>query len=140
MQKTRLTVQLNDLENVAALLSNSGVTKSYDLIAVIPTSDKTFQSACSQLNDIDIICIDGNQKLPFYLNKGLIENAISRGIFFEITYSSALHNAACRKNFLLNGNSLLRLTRGKNIILSRFNFFFISTLYFQILYAYDHNL
>ena len=118
MQKTRLTVTITDGDVCSSIQSNSAVMRSYDVISVIPTSDKTFQAACTSL-DVDIISIPvSSVKLPFHLNKQYIAAAISRGVMFEIIYTHALQNKSSRKNLFTNAAALIRICRGENIILS----------------------
>jgi ribonuclease P/MRP protein subunit RPP1 len=44
--------------------------------------------------------------------------AIERGIHFEFTYGSAIRDASSRRYLFSNVLSLLRLTRGRNLVLS----------------------
>ena len=44
--------------------------------------------------------------------------AISRGLMFEINYSDAIRDSTARKNMIANAFQLMRVTKGKNIIIS----------------------
>lgn len=62
--------------------------------------------------------MDLGQRMAFYFQKTWIKLAIQRGIQFEIVYAPAcLEVPSQRKNFLLNAMALIKLTKGKNIIL-----------------------
>ncbi|ORX80935.1 PHP domain-like protein, partial [Anaeromyces robustus] len=90
---------------------------SYDIIAVQPQNEKIFQVACSVL-DIDIISLDFSTRLPFYLKLPMVNLAIERGIHFEISYGASLRDISARKHLISNAANLVRVTRGKNIIIS----------------------
>ena len=60
------------------------------MIAVQPSTEKLFQSACSN-QDIDLISLDMSSRLPFYIKGPPVALAMSKGIFFEITYSRGIH-------------------------------------------------
>ncbi|KAJ1533857.1 hypothetical protein HK096_004672, partial [Nowakowskiella sp. JEL0078] len=80
-QYTRITVLLEDSDN--SNFSLDAAQKNYDIIALRPTSEKTFQAACSRA-DVDIISLDFSTRLPFYLRHQTLGLAIQRGVFFEI--------------------------------------------------------
>ncbi|KAI9141205.1 RNase P subunit p30, partial [Paraphysoderma sedebokerense] len=90
---------------------------SFDILSVTPTNDKLFQIACSTL-DVDIISLDLSERLPFYIKRNLVGVAIERGIVFEICYSKAIRDPSARRNLISNAANLIRVTKGKNIILS----------------------
>lgn len=113
---SRLDIVL-DLPAQTAAASSTPAMQSYDILAVQPTTEKTFQIACQQL-EVDIIVLDLTQRLPFYLKHPSINSAISRGIVFEITYSPALRDVTTRRNMMSNAMSLVKVTKGKNIIVS----------------------
>jgi hypothetical protein len=116
-QFTRLTCTLDDVGGAVLLSPTSPVGKSYDLLAVTPTSEKLFQYACEKL-DIDIIALDLSHRLPFYIKAPQVGMALARGIAFEIAYSGALADQTARRYFFSNALALIRVTRGKNIVLT----------------------
>ena len=61
---TRLTVLLDDTADCARLASAADVTRGYDLLAVSPSSEPAFASACTTLA-VDIISLDLARRLPF---------------------------------------------------------------------------
>ena len=56
--------------------------------------------------------------MPFYIKKEGITEALNRGIFFELCYCECLLDPSKRKYFLQNSLSIIKATKGKNIILS----------------------
>ncbi|KAF9581924.1 Ribonuclease P protein subunit p30 [Lunasporangiospora selenospora] len=116
-QYSRLTLVLEDTSQNYGLSGNNPQVLSYDILAVQPTTEKMFQSACSTL-DVDIISIDMSSKIPFYLKHTTVGQAVERGIFFEICYSAALKDASARRNLIMNAKSLIRVTRGRNLIIT----------------------
>ncbi|KAJ3181264.1 Ribonuclease P protein subunit p30 [Geranomyces variabilis] len=90
---------------------------SYDLLAVQPTTEKVFQVACSSY-EVDIISLEMGSRLPFFLRPPSINMAISRGVYFEISYGAAIRDQTARKHLVSNAAALMRLTGGKNVIIT----------------------
>lgn len=44
--------------------------------------------------------------------------ALQRGLFFEISYSTSIHDVGARRNLMANAASLIRATRGRGIVIS----------------------
>ncbi|KAI8925613.1 RNase P subunit p30-domain-containing protein [Entophlyctis helioformis] len=97
--------------------SNSQIIASYDLVSVQPMTEKLFQAACQQL-DVDLITLDMGTRLPFYFKGPTINAAIQRGVAFEITYSQGIRDATARRHLFSNAAALVRVTKGKHIVLS----------------------
>ncbi|CAI6282900.1 unnamed protein product [Periconia digitata] len=92
--------------------------QEYDLIAARPTDEKTLQSACSSL-DVDIISLDLTLKFEKYFKFPMLGAAISRGIKIELCYCQAiLGDAIAKKNLISNATQLIRVTRGRGLIIS----------------------
>ncbi|KAF1959127.1 ribonuclease P/MRP 30 subunit [Byssothecium circinans] len=92
--------------------------QNYDLIAARPTDEKTLQSACQSL-DIDIISIDLTRKFEKHFKFPMLGTAISRGIKIELCYGQAiLGDAIAKRNVINNATQLIRVTRGRGLILS----------------------
>ncbi|KAF2636227.1 ribonuclease P/MRP 30 subunit [Massarina eburnea CBS 473.64] len=92
--------------------------QNYDLVAARPTDEKTLQSACQSL-DIDIISIDLTQKFEKHFKFPMLGTAISRGIKIELCYGPAIFgDAAAKRNLINNATQLIRVTRGRGLILS----------------------
>lgn len=116
-QYTRLTLILdNPQQNYGVNIQNE-IIKSYDLLAIQPTTDKMLQNAIQSLHP-DIISIDISQsRLPCQLKHGLARQAIDKGIHFELTYGPVL-NESNRRNVISNARMISRVTKGRNTFLS----------------------
>ncbi|KAF9436862.1 Ribonuclease P protein subunit p30 [Entomortierella beljakovae] len=116
-QYSRLTLVVDDISQNYGLNTSNSAVSSYDIIAVQPTNEKLFQAACGTF-EVDIISLDMSARLPFYLKHSTVGQAVERGIYFELCYSGAIRDATARRNLISNAQSLIRVTRGKNIILT----------------------
>eukprot|EP01135_Chromosphaera_perkinsii_P008011 Nk52_evm83s1073 gene=Nk52_evmTU83s1073 len=116
-QLSRLTMELQDSSQTFGLHTNNQVLGTYDLVAVVPGNEKVFQMVCSTL-DVDIISFDFSRRIPFYFKMPPVGLAIERGLYFEITYSASIRDSSARRNLFHNAASLLRATKGKNVIIS----------------------
>ncbi|EFJ05249.1 hypothetical protein SELMODRAFT_7269, partial [Selaginella moellendorffii] len=68
---------------------------------------------------VDVISLNLSQKLSFRIkSSALTDAAIERGVFFEIVYAPALDDPNARKELFINTQTLVTMTRGRNIILS----------------------
>ncbi|KAJ3090774.1 hypothetical protein HK102_002733 [Quaeritorhiza haematococci] len=114
---SRLTVVVEEMSHNYGLTTNNAIVASYDLVAVQPTTEKMFQAACATF-EIDIITLDLSMRLPFHLKHTTINQAIQRGIYFEISYGAALRDTNARRNLIGNVASLIRATRGRNMIIT----------------------
>ncbi|KAJ3311130.1 Ribonuclease P protein subunit p30 [Boothiomyces sp. JEL0838] len=113
---TRLHIPLTNLTFNYSIKSNP-LFQSYNLISVVPYNEKQFNQACQEM-EVDIITIDCTQRLPFYLKLPSINMAISRGIYFELTYAPAIKDVTVKRNIISNAMALMRVTKGKNVIIS----------------------
>lgn len=86
-------------------------------MAAVPQTEQLFEDCCRRLN-IDLISLDLTERVPFRMSLPAVAAAIGRGVHFEICYAPALGDSATRRNIVANAQQLLRLTRGRNIILS----------------------
>ncbi|GJJ74653.1 ribonuclease P/MRP protein subunit RPP1 [Entomortierella parvispora] len=116
-QYSRLTLVVDDVSQNYGFNTNNPVVSSYDILAVQPTNEKTFQAACGTF-EVDIISLDLSARLPFNLKLPTVGLAVERGIYFELCYGAAIRDATARRNLISNAASLIRATRGKNIILT----------------------
>ncbi|KAM0941281.1 putative ribonuclease P [Dioscorea sansibarensis] len=115
-QYTRLTVLVDSLPSIAALNAGNPLLRSYDIVAARPLNQTAFDQAC-QTSEVDLISIDFSQKLPFRLKLPMIEAAIKRGVYFEITYADLILDVH-RRQMLSEAKLLVDWTRGRNIIIS----------------------
>jgi len=115
----RITITLQDVSQARTLSSppTNQVLNAFDIIAVVPQDEKTFNLACTAL-DIDIIVVDTSHRLPFILRTPSVRSAISKGIHFEISLGPALRDVAIRRHFFANFSALVRVTRGQSLLIS----------------------
>jgi ribonuclease P/MRP protein subunit RPP1 len=116
-QLRRLTVLLDDMAHVHTLSATNPALKQYDVVAVQPCDERTFQQACTSL-DVDVISIDFTQRLPYHLKLALVQQAVERGVYFEICYSPMIKDSSCRRNLISNSISLLRACKRSNVFMS----------------------
>jgi len=117
-QLTRITLTINDTKFLQLLTDTNVILKSYDIIAVRTTNQKIFYSLCLENDMVDILCFDLTEKLPFALKRGVVTEAIKKGIMFEISYSQAIEDAKLRRMIFSNAIIIMSSTKNKNIILS----------------------
>ena len=111
---SRVTVIMDNPDQVRCLQQD--YIRSFDIIAVRPTNDKLFLQACTQMEQIDIISLDTDEKIPFRIKHSMVGAAIQRGIFIELSYASAIRSSSLRKIVLSNAVSLVKYCCGKGIV------------------------
>ncbi|KAJ3365424.1 Ribonuclease P protein subunit p30 [Allomyces javanicus] len=116
-QLSRVTVVLEDPSQVSSLSTAASNLNQFDLLAVCPTSEKLW-SACCQTVECDIISLDLSQRLPFHFKHSMVGEAVRRGIMIEIAYSAAFKDNTAKRNLIANATNLMRVCKGRNIILS----------------------
>ncbi|CAA7270305.1 unnamed protein product [Cyclocybe aegerita] len=137
----RLNIVLDqDSEKGFGLINaNVPLFNSYDLLALVPTTQTTFSLAClthslpSQLTAHVISLPLTLPRLPYHLKHTLVRTAIKNGCVFEINYVGALGgeqdatlvdaNAAesgpsAKRNWWAAMRELVRVTKGKGLIIS----------------------
>ncbi|XP_054061485.1 ribonuclease P protein subunit p30 [Rissa tridactyla] len=114
---TRLTLVVSDPSHCNLLRSTSANIRLYDIIAVFPKTEKLFHIACTTL-DVDLVCINVTEKLPFYFRRPPVNMAIDRGIYFELLYTPAIKDSTIRRYTISNAISLMQICKGKNIVIS----------------------
>ncbi|OAD58136.1 Ribonuclease P protein subunit p30 [Eufriesea mexicana] len=97
------------------ILNHCSNFKKYDLYAFVPKTQNALQFACTQLN-ADIITLRSNS-ITFKFNKKLYDQAVERGIHFEIQYIDLL-NIECRKHTIHYAHLFHTYGKSKNVILS----------------------
>ncbi|XP_068982458.1 ribonuclease P protein subunit p30 [Bombus flavifrons] len=97
------------------IVNHCSSLKKFDLYAFAPKTQSALQFACTQLN-ADIITLRSNAT-SFKLNKKLYDQAIERGIHFEIQYVDLL-NVESRKNTIHYSHLFHTYGKSKNVILS----------------------
>ncbi|NXT21675.1 RPP30 protein, partial [Syrrhaptes paradoxus] len=109
---TRLTLVVSDPSHCNVLRSTSANIRLYDIIAVFPKTEKLFHIACTTL-DVDLVCINVTEKLPFYFRRPPVNMAIDRGIYFELLYTPAIKDSTMRRYTISNAISLMQICKGK---------------------------
>lgn len=110
---SRITVKVDDpsqCQNVAKF------QQVFDLVAVEPVTEKSFQSAISNL-DIDIVSFNLQERLPCYMKHKALGSAIDKGILFEIKYTDFLNNKN-RAQAISNTKQIIRASRNRGMICS----------------------
>ncbi|XP_012239851.1 ribonuclease P protein subunit p30 [Bombus impatiens] len=97
------------------IVNHCSSLKKFDLYAFAPKTQSALQFACTQLN-ADIITLRSNAT-SFKLNKKLYDQAIERGIHFEIQYVDLL-NVEFRKSTIHYSHLFHTYGKSKNVILS----------------------
>ncbi|KAJ7593088.1 PHP domain-like protein [Mycena floridula] len=137
----RLTIILDeDSEKGFGLINaNTNYFNSYDFLSLVPTNQATLSLAClthsvpSPLTAHIISFPLTLPRPPFHLKHTLIRTAIKNGAVFEINYTGALGGESdpvlieagaaengpnCKRNWWAGARELVRVTKGKNIIVS----------------------
>ncbi|ODV92746.1 hypothetical protein CANCADRAFT_16042, partial [Tortispora caseinolytica NRRL Y-17796] len=91
--------------------------KLFDIVAVRPMSEKSFQNACMAL-DIDIISFDPSARLPLIPKHATVAAAINRGVYFEICYGAGVGNSRSRTQTITNATTIIRIARSRGLIVS----------------------
>uniref|UniRef100_A0A3B4YCU5 Ribonuclease P protein subunit p30 n=1 Tax=Seriola lalandi dorsalis TaxID=1841481 RepID=A0A3B4YCU5_SERLL len=110
----RLTVVMSDSSHFRPTAPEY---RSFDLLAVQPTTEKLFHAAC-MLYDVDIICISVTEKLPFFFKRAPVNGAVDRGLVFEVSYSAAIRDSTMRRYTIANAVSLMDSCKGKVLLIS----------------------
>lgn len=111
----RCTLQLHEPVSNARL---NALAANYDILALRPTDEKSFQNACMTL-DCDLVSLDLSQRLGFFFKFKTVAEAIKRGVPIEINYAQALlGDAEAKRNLISNSVQLIRATRGRGIVIS----------------------
>ncbi|KAL4435844.1 hypothetical protein ABPG74_015812 [Tetrahymena malaccensis] len=116
-QLKRITLEINDGKYLPQLKSNTALA-TYDIIAIKTRNEKVFHSLCIDYDDYDILCFDMSERLPFIPKRGWIQEAVRKGISFEICYSEAIEDPAKKRTVLANCINIVKMTKGKNVIFS----------------------
>ncbi len=113
----RITFEISDNKEIYQFTNPPSSMKAYDIISVIPKNEKIFEVCCNDLN-VDLITINFDEKMNFFLKKSLILSALDKNIFFEIQYNGFITDNSKRAIFISNILMLLEITKGKNFIIS----------------------
>lgn len=112
----RVTIEFSE-SSISHKFNQSENIKKYDIIAVVPKTLQAFQYACATL-DIEIITFIPESRLPFKVSRKLYNQAVERGIFFELMYSPAIKDSTSRKNIISMAHTYHAVGKSKNIIIT----------------------
>lgn len=105
---TRLTVRFGEPGELQDILSrHNDLVRRYDLLALEPTSERAFVSACNNKR-ADIITLPLGIRLPFRLRAPAVRAAAANGVALEVSYNPALMDTAARRNFFANATAVVR--------------------------------
>ncbi|KKA27816.1 hypothetical protein TD95_003917 [Thielaviopsis punctulata] len=92
----------------------------YDILAIRPTTEKAFLSACLNVQDYPLISLDLTQRQPYPFRPKPCMTAIGRGLRFEANYAEMVRalDPAARSTWIANFVSLTRATRGRGVLVS----------------------
>lgn len=117
-QLNRITLTIDDVIDASCLNTSNELLRKYDIVAACPGNLSVFAYLCKTA-EIDVISIDFSHKLSFTMNKKLLDEAIRRGIYFEIQYSCIIStNSNIRRDTIANTKVFIEYLKGKNVILS----------------------
>jgi RNase P/RNase MRP subunit p30 len=116
-QYSRLNLIIDEIVDCNSLTSGNEALNKFDIISVTPGNQRVFAQLCRTAH-IDMISIDFSHKLQFPLNKKLVDEAVKRGICFEISYAQLLTTQHLRREVVNNVKILVTYLRGKHIVLS----------------------
>ncbi|KAI7887420.1 PHP domain-like protein [Lichtheimia hyalospora FSU 10163] len=114
VQLTRLTLEIDEPVSKEAI---TALRSKYQLIAIRTCNPRVFEEACSSY-DIDIISLDSSKRLSFRLDPLLVQQAIARGVYFELCYSHGIRDDTKRAYVLQTSKELVRVTNGDHFIVS----------------------
>ena len=112
---SRLTIVMEEHSQLHQVASDA--VQAFDILAVRPANEKQFLQCCSTL-EVDIISLDMTVRLPFYIKHPQVNQAIERGVHFEIVYSPAIRDLTLRRYLFSNALQLVQVAKGRNIVVS----------------------
>jgi len=118
-QFTRLTITLDDHKMYQQFTAPKAEEyfKKFDILAVKPKAQIILQNVCAYV-DCDIISFDLSERMPVQLKRPQVNQAVSRGIMFELTYSSGFKDRVSKRMMIANALQIVEATKGKNLIIS----------------------
>mmetsp|Transcript_23455 Transcript_23455/g.23415 ORF Transcript_23455/g.23415 Transcript_23455/m.23415 type:complete len:172 (-) Transcript_23455:70-585(-) len=124
---TRLDVRVENQKIAHQLMNSMGggsntksakIIHTYDILSASTSDDKCLDLLI-QKSDVDIISLDLCEFLKFFFNKKTLKQAVSKNIFFEVSYAKAISDSVkYRKNFIGKSMDLVECIKSKNIIFS----------------------
>ncbi|MED6189992.1 hypothetical protein PIB30_101386 [Stylosanthes scabra] len=116
-QYNRVTVCVENPLQTNAVYSDNPILQTYDLLAIKPSNQVTFDMAC-QNSEVDIITMDLSKPLPFKIKQNMVKVAAERGVCFEVSYSGLLTDTDVRRPWIYSAKRLMEWARRRNVIIS----------------------
>lgn len=93
--------------------------KRFHILAAIPRTDDALQHCCQNFIG-EIVAPDlGQKRLTLnFLHRKIYQQAISRGLCFELKYVPAITDSNLRKELIALGHSYYSKGKSKNVILT----------------------
>jgi ribonuclease P/MRP protein subunit RPP1 len=97
----------------------TALAQAFDILAIRPTTEKAYLSACNTMPEISIISLDLTQRFSWHFRPKPLMTAVARGVRIELNYAQATSgDSAARRNFISNAMAIIRGTRGRGLIVS----------------------
>eukprot|EP00397_Hematodinium_sp_SG-2012_P066093 GEMP01097951.1.p1 GENE.GEMP01097951.1~~GEMP01097951.1.p1 ORF type:complete len:203 (+),score=35.55 GEMP01097951.1:23-631(+) len=96
----------------------SEISRCWDILCVHPLTEDAWKKCCSGQLQCDVITLNLGEKLPFRILRADVDQFVKRNGFFELVFNQALRDQTARRYVFQNSQEFIRITRGKNIILT----------------------
>lgn len=116
LQLSRTTIVYSNTANISTLnaFARNGTV---DIVVVKPTDEKSFLSAVSSA-EVDAIQLDFSRgRSPYPLKRTSLNNAVNRGVMFEIVIGKSWTDPVCRRNLFSSIHVISRFVPLSNIII-----------------------
>ena len=94
-----------------AMLALGEDLEKFDVLALEPTSERAFASACANKH-ADVVSVGAGRRLRYKFTASAVRAATGNRISFELCYGEALRDSNSRMWFFANASALARATRG----------------------------
>jgi ribonuclease P/MRP protein subunit RPP1 len=112
----RCTLILSDPAQNSRL---TALAQTFDILAVRPTTEKAYLSACLTMPEISIISLDLTQRFGWHFKPKPLMTAVARGVRIELNYAQATSgDSTARRNFISNAMAIIRGTKGRGLVIS----------------------
>ena len=108
----RCTIAFAEPEELRrAMLALGDDLARFDVLALEPTSERAFASACANKH-ADVVSVGAGARARYKLAASAVRAATGNRISFELCYGEALRDSNSRMWFFANASALARATRG----------------------------
>jgi len=116
-QLKRITVSVDEQSQLQALNPGNPLLSEIDVVAICPSDEKIFHQSLINNPNYDLVTFDLTKRLPFVLKRHTVSLALQQEINFEISFGGLISNNNNSRRFVIsNALTIVRATRGKNII------------------------